>query len=243
MSHAFTRFATEAVTHARPPHAFDTALARAIGDGSVPVVALVRVLLDAPTTDPWTDTRNMALAHVAAHPELAVSVLAIGAQVLADWPEPTYTFQMHGDPHCARFQCFACLAIGGPSAEGGFVERVHGTGIGRTKHEAKQRASVDLLARVARLAVPEVEVAPAKSSPPEVTDADPIQALYHWCSRRALPVVPAFAFAIEGPPHRAEVTCHCHLHGFPHTSGKARTKQGAKRAACELMLATIRGAT
>jgi ribonuclease R len=105
-----------------------------------------------------------------------------------------------------------------------------------------QRASVDLLATILGLPVPDLKItiADLPASREEMminTSKDPIFALQEYCQAKKLPL-PAYSFKTEGPTCKPIFTCTCTFDSSTST-GQAGKKQRAKRLAARAMIYTL----
>ncbi len=214
--------------------AFCEAYTRRLGQGTVPLICMTIVFGEAPQDLPqWTGLRQKTLDWLEAHPEDAVSILALGVQNVG-WPEASFTTTDVGKDHEKTFLVLGRL--GGHAFQG----------VAKSSKLAKQRAAVGLVALLGGLVPPLFEPVPVGPSaptapPPPMTEAtgdNPVGRLQEFCQQRSKPL-PVYDFKQEGPSHLPVITCTCTF-GNVKKVAVAPSKKEAKKLAAQAVVAELR---
>jgi ribonuclease R len=202
--------------------------------GKLPIICAGLVLLQAPDSERWTGLKRALLEEMATAPHHAVSIFDI-AQHIQGWQMPVYEVTETTRGNLPVFTALSAIKVGDREYQSAAYEDV-------TKKGAMQRASVDLLATILGLPVPDLKItiADLPASREEMminTSKDPIFALQEYCQAKKLPL-PAYSFKTEGPTCKPIFTCTCTFDSSTST-GQAGKKQRAKRLAARAMIYTL----
>ena len=202
--------------------------------GKMPIICAGLVLLQAPDGERWTGLKRALLEEMATAPHHAVSIFDI-AQHIQGWQMPVYEVAKTTRGNLPVFTALSAIRVGDREYQSAACEDM-------TKKGAMQRASVDLLATVLGLPVPDLKItiADPPASKEEVTintSKDPIFALQEYCQAKKLPL-PAYSFEMEGLTNKPIFTCTCTF-GSSTSTGQAGKKQRAKRLAARAMIYTL----
>lgn len=214
------------------PEAYCDAFRRRLG--KLPIICAELVLLQAPDGKRWTELRRALLEEIAIAPHKAVSIFDI-AQHIPGWQMPVYKVTSTIRGNLPVFAAQSAIRVNNIEYRSAVYEDL-------TKKGATQRASVDLLAAVLGLPVPDLKttITDLPASNKEVTinmSKDPIFALQEYCQAKKLPL-PAYSFKAEGPTCTPIFTCTCTF-GSSTSTGQAGKKQRAKRLAAREMIYTL----
>lgn len=214
------------------PEAYYDAFRRRLG--KLPIICAELVLLQAPDGKRWTELRRALLEEIATAPHKAVSIFDI-AQHILDWQMPVYKVGSTIRGNLPVFTAQSTIRVNNIEYRSAVYEDL-------TKKGATQRASVDLLATILGLPVPDFKTTiidlPASSEEVTInTSKDPIFALQEYCQAKKLPL-PVYSFKAEGPTCKPIFTCTCTF-GSSTSTGQAGKKQRAKRLAAREMIYTL----
>lgn len=212
--------------------AFVEGYTRRLQDGRVPLVCMTVVVGEASDGPNWQRIKSWTIAWLWKHPEDAVSLLAQGTQVVG-WAPVEYDATDAGPPHQKVFSVTARL--GGDEA----------TAVAKTSKEAKQRASVKLLALMAGVDPPtfnepKMEAAPPKDPPPPPIPEgeNAVGVLQEFCQKRNLES-PVYTYKQTGPSHMPVIVCTCKF-GKVEKTAVASAKKDAKQRAAQAVVETLK---
>ena len=211
------------------------AQARRLFEQELSLVALAWVLVGSTKAAPgWLEVRGRIVERLDG--PRALSVIACAAQA----PElgfggVAFEESAEGPSHAPLFRATAVATRWG--------QEHRASAEGASKQDARQQAAIGLLRSVAALpalARPKATPAmpPAAPKLPAPLPGEPIAAVHELARRGGLPA-PTFAFEQGGAAHVPTFACVVDLGGQRHR-GTGRTKQVAKRAACEAAIAVER---
>lgn len=191
-------------------------------EGRLPVVCLTVLFTE--FTDAWWPLRQKLVETL--KPETAVSVLTMASQM--GWHSVSY----EETPRSSQGFGYCVTAILHPT----LLNQYQVTEYGPSKKEAKQRASLALLARIAGLEPVMVEKTTMK---PVINGGqDPISTLQEWAQTQGI-ALPNYLFSEpEGAPHAPVFSCRCECFGVM-GQGKAASKKEAKKAAAQRTLLAL----
>lgn len=215
------------------PAAYCNALMKRL-DG-LPIICTGLILLQAPGGERWAGLKKALLEQLAVEPHKAATVFNL-AQQLSSWQVPAYDVTETCNGNLPIFTARAAIRLDGKLNESAEFTDM-------TKKGAMQRASVGLLATILGLPAPEmktVQVAQLAGEDRSVeinTSKDPIAALQEYGQAKKI-TLPDYSFEIDGSPGRPNITCTCTFASMTST-GKASSKQRAKRLSAKAMIYTI----
>jgi len=211
--------------------AFIEGYVRRVQDGTLPILCMTVVFGEAPESPGWNQVKSWTIARLWKRPEEAVSVLSQGVQVVG-WPAVEYDVSEAGPPHERVFTAVARMGENQAQA------------LAKTSKEAKQRASVKLLAKLAGVEEPIFDEpkfeapAPVPPPPPVSTSENAVGVLQQFCQKRGLDS-PGYTFQQTGPSHMPVITCTCKFQNVERTA-VATSKKDAKQKAAQAVLAALK---
>lgn len=201
------------------------ALTHRLREGSAPLICMTVVLGEAPETPGWLALKGEIIQTLARRHEDAVSILAQGVQVVG-WAPAAWDTQATGPDHQRIFCVTAQLG------DHSFTVRA------RTSKEAKQKASVGLLALLAGVEPPTFgepiqeapEPVPVPPAPEPETGDNWVGRLMEHSQKHRLEQ-PVFTYKQEGPSHMPVIACTCKYNGTTKTAVAGAKKDAKKLAA------------
>lgn len=213
----------EARSGEEPSEAFAEGYITRVTRNAAPLLCMTVVLGEAPDGPGWKRLKEWTIAGLWKRPEDAVTVLTQGVQVVG-WASAEYETATLGPDHQRVFYVTAKIS-----------DHVATAG-GKTSKEAKQRASVKLLALMSGVEPPTfdepkvVDEPKAPVLPPVQAGPNAVGALLEFCQKRGL-TVPTFTFKQTGPSHMPVIACTCAFNGIERTAVASSKKDAKQRAA------------
>lgn len=226
-----------AIDHATCPPAFAAEVRQRLGEGRhLPLLAVCKLLLESPAEGGWAELRAAIVTDLATHPHDAVSVLSMVESALG-WEPTGFAFteiRQEGPPHAPVFTA-TCVFRWCDDVEVAI-------GRGRTAKQAKGRAAVVMLAKLAEVDQPAFEDVPLAHVPTPPAKAlavegrNPVSVLMENAQARHV-AQPRWRFTTRSGLPPVFVSA-CSYDGRT-AEGTGATKREAKAAAARAMVATF----
>lgn len=211
--------------HPEPPPAFDDVFRTRLQEDRAAILELFLVLVGSGNAPQWQGLRQAVVDHLARYPHKAASVASVGIN-LAKWSEVKYQSRREGADHAPVFRVKAKVHAGWGEPESEWV-------LAGSMKVGKQRALVDMLARIAGVTPPGWDTPQPKAAVKIFTAAstDPVACLQEWCQYHKASM-PTYTYQREGGPDHAPLfTCICEVHGNHLTSKAGPSKKDVKKEA------------